>query len=127
MVKEKNVDLAVMKVLENRGAWCYQNFSDRRNPSGVPDIIACYNGKPLFIEDKRATGSSTVSFLQKKHLNLITEQGGVGVVAKSASFVEAVLDAIDAADSITALKALGWQSHGSDDIRNARWNKETVW
>lgn len=128
MSREKNIDEAVMALLDERGAWSYKNYSAQHNPAGVPDIIACYNGVPLFIEDKRAQGfSSDVSFLQKKHINHITEQGGVGVIAKSAAFVEKVLDAIDSDTREDDLKALGWKSHGRDEIRNNSWNEETIW
>ena len=128
MAREKSVDLAVMKLLQERGAWCYKNFSDRRNPSGVPDIVGCYNGIPLYVEDKRdESHRSDISFLQKKHLNHITEQGGVGVIAKSASFVKKVLDAIDSPDRDAELRKLGWKSHGVDEIRDPSWNEETIW
>lgn len=128
MAREKQVDNAVLKVLNERGVWCYKNYSDLRNPSGVPDIVGCYNGMPLFIEDKKPKGEkSDVSFLQKKHLQHITQQGGVGVIAKSASFVEDVLNAIDSDDRETELRKLGWKTHGNDDIRNDTWNKETIW
>lgn len=126
MAREKSVDNAVLALLVERGAWHYKNYSAQHNPSGVPDIIACYNGYAVFIEDKRADGeSSAVSFLQKKHLQHITEQGGVAIVAKSAVYVEQVLDAIDSGQD--ALFALGWQSHGVDDVRDASWNDETIW
>lgn len=128
MAREKAVDVAVAKLLDERGAWSYKNYSAQHNPAGVPDIIACYNGVPLFIEDKREEGTrSIVSFLQKKHIHHITEQGGVGVIAKSAAFVEKVLDAIDSDDSESKLKALGWQSHGQAEIRDNSWNEETIW
>lgn len=82
----------------------------------------------IYVEDKRAEGEkSDISFLQKKHLVHITEQGGVGVIAKSASFVEKVLDAIDSQDREARLRELGWKSHGMDELRNSGWNAETIW
>jgi len=127
-MREKQVDNAVLALLKERGAWGYKNYSAQHNPSGVPDIIACYRGFPLFIENKQpGKGRSTISFLQKKHLAHITEQGGVGVIAKSAFFVEQVLDAIESNCSEQELKELGWQTHGSEQIKNPQWNEETIW
>lgn len=127
-MREKQVDNAVLDLLKNRGAWGYKNYSAQHNPSGVPDIIACYRGFPLFIENKQpGKGRSTVSFLQKKHLAHITEQGGVGVIAKSAFFIEQVLNAIESDNATEQLKALGWQSHGDNEVKDSNWNEETIW
>ena len=94
----------------------------------MPDFIAVYGGFPLFIENKKPKGhKSDVSFLQKKQMNEITEGGGISVVAKSAEFVEQVLDAIDAPNNVEELTALGWRTHGRDEIRDNNWNKETIW
>lgn len=128
MAREKTVDNAVAKILKQRGAWHYKNFSDKRNPAGVPDFIAMYGGKALFIENKKPKGEkSKVSFLQKKHMQAITDQGGVSVLAKSGQFVERVLDAIDSTNQTEELEKLGWNTHGSAEIRDNDWNEETIW
>jgi len=46
--------------------------------SGVPDIVACKNGKFIGIECKAGKGRPTA--LQEKNLNDIFNQGGVAIL-----------------------------------------------
>ena len=46
--------------------------------SGVPDIIACFNGRFIAIETKAGKGTTTT--LQERELDLIRKSGGVAMV-----------------------------------------------
>ena len=46
--------------------------------SGVPDIIACFNGRFIAIETKAGKGTTTT--LQERELDLIRRSGGVAMV-----------------------------------------------
>ena len=46
--------------------------------SGIPDIVACINGRFVGIECKAGKGKTTA--LQEKNLNAITQAGGLSIV-----------------------------------------------
>lgn len=59
------------------------------NKNGVPDILACVNGKFVAIEVKTPTGR--VSPLQEYQINRINNSGGLAAVARSVDDVKKLL------------------------------------
>lgn len=55
----------------------------RANVGGVPDILACKDGKFFAVEVKAKGKKATVTELQKYHLDLIKRTGGKAIVADS--------------------------------------------
>jgi Holliday junction resolvase len=80
-MKEQDIQKKLIKKLEARG--CYVVKVITANKAGVPDILACCNGKFIAIEVKRPNG--VVSELQKAHLAMVEAAGGKATVAYSAS------------------------------------------
>ena len=58
--------------------------------AGIPDIIACINGRFFGFEVKTATGKTTG--LQNAAIRKINEAGGTAVVVRSVAEVKTVLE-----------------------------------
>lgn len=78
MAAEKNFENRIKETLQERGAWKVKFFANAFTPSGIPDILACLNGRFLGIEVK--SGSSYgLTELQKYNLKCIRNAGGIGI------------------------------------------------
>jgi len=86
-MKESTINRKIQKLLTDNGAYVIKTIATNR--AGVPDIIACLDGKFIAIEGKTATG--VVSKLQEAHLRQIKAAGGVAIVAKSPDEVKSLL------------------------------------
>ena len=71
---EKQVENQIKKWLEQHNYWYFK--------VGVPDIIACINGRFVAIEVKRPSGG-VISKLQQIQMERIKVNGGVVGVARS--------------------------------------------
>jgi len=71
---EKKVKDKVRKLLKEHGVYNFMPATHGFGRSGVPDIIACLNGRFIAIETKAGKGTTTA--LQDRELRLIEESGG---------------------------------------------------
>ena len=78
MTPEKKVKEKVKKILNKIGAYYCMPATGGYGASGVPDIIACYQGRFIGIECK-ANGNKPTA-LQKKHLSDIKNTKGVSLL-----------------------------------------------
>lgn len=81
-IKEKAVENKIKKWLKDKNYWFFKVHGSIFQPSGIPDILACINGKFVAIEVKRTKGG-IVSPLQKAQIEKIKENGGIAGVASS--------------------------------------------
>ena len=81
-LKEKAVENKRKKWLKDKGYWFFKVHGSIFQPSGIPDILACIDGKFVAIEVKRTKGG-VVSALQKAQIAKIKENGGIAGVATS--------------------------------------------
>nr|DAS66771.1 MAG TPA: Nuclease [Caudoviricetes sp.] len=81
-LKEKAVENKIKKWLKDKGYWFFKVHGSIFQPAGIPDILACINGKFVAIEVKRTKGG-VVSPLQKAQIEKIKENGGIAGVANS--------------------------------------------
>lgn len=81
-VKEKAVENKIKKWLKDKGYWFFKVHGSIFQPAGIPDILACINGKFVAIEVKRSKGG-IVSPLQKAQIEMIKKNGGIAGVANS--------------------------------------------
>lgn len=81
-LKEKQVENKIKKWLKDKNYWFFKVHGSIFQPSGIPDILACINGKFVAIEVKRSKGG-IVSPLQKAQIQKIKENGGIAGVANS--------------------------------------------
>ena len=78
MTPEKKVKEKVKKILKDIGAYHCMPSTGGYGSSGVPDIIACYQGRFIGIECK-ANGNKLTA-LQKKHLSDIKNSKGLSLL-----------------------------------------------
>ena len=83
---EKVVKDAVTKVLKSEDAYYFFPATHGYGRSGVPDIIACVNGRFLAIECK--AGGNKPTALQTREIENIRLAGGVAVVANEENWDE---------------------------------------
>lgn len=88
--KEKQIENQIKKWLEQQGYWWMKVHGDLFQKAGVPDILACINGRFVGIEVKRPGGK--VSALQEYNIEQIRASGGVAFVATSVEEVRFNLD-----------------------------------
>lgn len=79
MAQEKRFENAVKDLLKSYGCWFLKYWGGGEfTKAGVPDILACVNGKFLGIEVKAPNGKP--SELQLYNLRKIDEAGGYGIL-----------------------------------------------
>ena len=78
MTPEAKVKKKVKMALDNLGAYHFSPMTGGYGNSGVPDIVACYEGYFLGIECKANGGKPTL--LQKHNLERIASTGGYNVI-----------------------------------------------
>ncbi len=75
---EKKVKNRVVELLKAHGAYYFYPVTGGYGSSGVPDIVACYNGHFLGIECK--AGKNKPTRLQTANLDAISAAGGHALV-----------------------------------------------
>lgn len=80
-MSEKRIEHQIKQYLDSIGAWHIKTHGNMFSKAGTPDVLACVNGRFVAIEVKQPGGR--VSPLQKAHLKLIRQAGGVAFVAYS--------------------------------------------
>ena len=78
MTPEKKVKEKVKKILKELNCYYCMPATGGYGASGVPDIIACYEGRFIGIECKANGGKPTA--LQKKHLADIKKAKGLSLL-----------------------------------------------
>jgi Holliday junction resolvase len=81
---EKRVKTKVESILKGEGAYYFFPATHGYGRSGVPDIIACVNGRFLAIECK--AGGNKPTALQVREIENIRSAGGVAVVVNEANW-----------------------------------------
>ena len=75
---EKKVKARVKKILDELGAYHFSPATGYGGRKGIPDIVACYEGKFFGIECK--AGKNKPTKLQEYELKKIEAAGGVSLV-----------------------------------------------
>ena len=75
---EKKVKARVKKILDELGAYHFSPATGYGGRKGIPDIVACYEGKFFGIECK--AGKNKPTKLQEHELKKIEAAGGVSLV-----------------------------------------------
>ncbi len=87
MKSEQQIQKSIIKYLHEIGAYTFKTVSSNR--AGIPDVIACIDGRFIALEIKRPKGKATP--LQKLELSKIVKSGGVASVVTSVEDVRAIL------------------------------------
>lgn len=88
-MSEKRIENQIKQYLDSIGAWHIKTHGNMFSKAGTPDLIGSLRGRFIAIEVKRPGG--VVSPLQKAHLKLIRQAGGVAFVAYSLEDVKHIL------------------------------------
>lgn len=130
---EAQVMKEIKQLQKKYGFYMIRQNAGKNVPSGIPDNYLLYKGFSIFVEAKRPiqnisgkTIKGHPTYMQKKNLDEITKQGGIGVIACSGEFVEKILKLCEKND-LTGLKGLGWQTHGQSELFDDAWMEETIW
>lgn len=86
-MKESEIQKKIIDYLESCGAFVVKTML--ANKSGIPDIIACYEGRFIAIEVKTEIGEVTP--LQLHKLFVIRKAGGIGIMARSVDDVKKLM------------------------------------
>lgn len=84
MGEEKIFENSVKKWLKEQGYWFVKIWGGGFQKAGIPDVLACVNGRFVALELKSETGK--LSELQKYNLNKITECGGLACEVKPSNW-----------------------------------------
>lgn len=92
MMLEKDIVRAIMKYLKTvPHCFAWKEHGGMYGTAGIPDIIACVDGRFYAFEVKTETGKPTK--LQEAAIRKILKAGGVAVIVRSVDEVRAVMDA----------------------------------
>ena len=70
--------------MKDEGVWFVKYFANRNTKAGIPDILACVNGKFVAIEVKASNGKP--SDLQLHHCEQIRKSGGIAIISYPSQF-----------------------------------------
>ena len=79
MATEKQFENKIKDYLKSKGCWHVKFFANGMTKSGVPDILACVNGRFVAIEVKAENGRP--SKLQMWNVEKIKESNGIAIIA----------------------------------------------
>ena len=90
---ESSVQKQIIAFLKARRVYHFR-FQAQGNLNGLPDLICLYKGKFIGLELKREKGGAP-TLLQEKKIKAINDNGGIGVIVRSVSEVEEIINNID--------------------------------
>ena len=86
MTPEAKVKAAVKKMLAASEVYFFMPYQAGMGRGGVPDVIACKNGRFIGIECKAGKGKTTA--LQDRELAAITAAGGTALIINEGNLHE---------------------------------------
>ena len=78
MASEKAFENKIKQYLKSQNIWHVKFFANRMTKVGVPDILACVNGRFVAIEVKAEKGKP--SEIQLWNIEKIKDSGGIAMV-----------------------------------------------
>jgi len=89
---EQQIQKKITSYLEQEGYYVVKVISASK--AGVPDVLACIEGRFVAIEVKKPETKSNVSKLQEYNLERVIEAGGISLVACEVEQVKATVSLI---------------------------------
>ena len=87
---ERDIVAAILRLLKRTPrCFCWKEHGGMYGTAGIPDIIACIDGRFFGFEVKTETGKPTA--LQEATLRKINDAGGTSLVVRSVADVKAAL------------------------------------
>lgn len=94
-MNESQLTSKVKNYVKSKGAYVEKIFGGGFQASGIPDLIACYNGLFIGIELKSPTGKGRASDVQKIKIKRIRDAGGIAFITDNLEDVKEVFENID--------------------------------
>ena len=82
-MREKTVENKIKDYLFEKGIYHFKVHGSKFMPSGIADIICCFNGSFLAIEVKRPGAKNEQSEQQKVHERNVIKSGGTYLLVDS--------------------------------------------
>lgn len=82
-MREKTVETKIKDYLFSKGIYHFKIHGSKFMPSGIPDIVCCFEGSFLGIEVKRPGAKNEQSEQQKVHERNIIKSGGTYLLVDS--------------------------------------------
>jgi Holliday junction resolvase len=93
-MSEKGIVTKILRYLRTvPGCFCWKEHGGMYGTAGLPDIIACVNGRFVAFEVKAPSGKTTK--LQEATIRKILKAGGVAAVIRSVDEVKIILEKYD--------------------------------
>lgn len=93
---ERDIVAAILRLLRKTpNCFCWKEHGGMYGTAGIPDVIACINGRFVAFEVKTETGK--LSRLQEVTLGRIRDAGGKAYVVRSAAEVAAIMKEMEVA------------------------------
>ena len=90
-MSEKSIVTKILRYLKTvPGCFCWKGHGGMYGTAGIPDIIACVNGRFIAFEVKTPSGKATK--LQEATIKKILKAGGVAAVVRSVDEVMVILE-----------------------------------
>jgi len=119
MTEETKISKEIERFAQKNRIWQLARYQAQTNLNGIPDRLYLYKGYLLGIEVKTPTGKATG--LQMKKLELISENGGIGVLIDDVKKFEKLINLIDASrDDRPIMRQEDWQMWV-----DVSWNQKT--
>ena len=91
---ERDIVAAILRLLKKTpNCFCWKEHGGMYGTAGIPDIIACINGRFVAFEVKTETGKLTK--LQEITIDKIRKAGGLAFHVTSAAQVAAILEEME--------------------------------
>lgn len=84
MAEEKNFENRIKAYLDSKSCWYVKYFANGFTKKGIPDLLACVNGRFVAIEVKASKGKA--SELQKHEISKIHDAGGIAMILYPSEF-----------------------------------------
>lgn len=93
---ERDIVAAILRLLRKTpNCFCWKEHGGMYGTAGIPDVIACINGRFVAFEVKTETGK--LSRLQEVTLGRIRDAGGKTYMVRSAAEVAAIMKEMEVA------------------------------
>lgn len=86
MTPEARVKKAVKAMLDEMGIWHFSPSMNGFGRAGIPDIVACCNGRFIGIECK--AGENVLTALQERELGAIHNHGGFTYIVREKNLLD---------------------------------------
>lgn len=94
-MNEAQLTTQIKNFIKSKGAYVEKIFGGGYQSSGIPDLLACYDGYFIAIEVKSPSGKGRASEIQKLKIKEIRNAGGIAIITDNLEDVKLIFENID--------------------------------